>query len=438
MAHQHTVTSVSVEEGATVEIAIGRYWSTLGETRVSVTTEFRGVRPSPTNANLLSEPGGALVRLFSDIGDERVSPNAKLSKWRTPVRPNSGASVVPLTDRDMLPSARRPHELVLTYEFTQDDKGSVTPFAPTLQGVLYESALDSQLMLFFDGDKKYLGASDAFPSAISLPKGPITMRLQIRHEDSKILESLKDVTVWFDRTLEKEISLQTYDSKERMMRANGSFKKRLLRQGESASVFIGNPPLSKLPSNCKPGDMLLGSITYESGEASLSGDGKRPGGFPLTYVVGPKPEKPSTELESAEPKDERSTKEKMNEAVRDLQVSYIGKLTPEEKKAGKFDELYGELEAQYPETLSVLLLKLKHLDSHDQRRDMLPEIVAAADAVVALIDEDELALHFGRKSDSEDPEAVKVSHGKSMCVELCAQVDSLSLNLARHLRNGRT
>ena len=39
---------------------------------------------------------------------------------------------------------------MLTYEFTQDEKGSITPHVPALQGVLYESGFDGHLIQVFD------------------------------------------------------------------------------------------------------------------------------------------------------------------------------------------------------------------------------------------------------------------------------------------------
>jgi len=77
-------------------------------------------------------------------------------------------------------------------------------------------------------------------------------------------------------------------------------------------------------------------------------------------------------------------------------------------KAGKFDELYTKLVADYPDHLPLLMAKLKHLDEDKKRDEMLSKVIEAADAVIQKIDRDELALHFGRKSDSDDPAAVKV------------------------------
>jgi tripeptidyl-peptidase II len=409
-----------VEQLVTVEIDVGRFWSTIGDTTVSVEVEFRGVRPVPNEICLSAGHGGTLVRLSSDLGDEPVSPSAKLNKWRTPLRPSSATGVVPvLSERDAYPLRQtRMHELILQYEFSQEEKGSFTPIVPSLQGVLYESAFESQLMLAFDGEKKYLGTSDAFPSSVSAPKGPVTIRLQVRHEDPKKLDCLKDLTLWIERKLEKEVSLSAYESKEAMMLSSDTFRKRILRKGSCTAAFISHPGDAKIPSACKPGDVLLGAITYESPDQALNGDGKRPGGFPVLLIVGPKQEKSPSDPEAKDPEDLRSVEQKLSDSIRDLKISHLNKLTAKEKDDGCFDSLYRTLETEYPDHLPLLMTKLQYLDSTDKKTaenrssERLLKVVAAAEAVLALIDQDALACHFGRKTDPEDPLQVKVSLGR--------------------------
>jgi tripeptidyl-peptidase-2 len=405
---QTVVSSVSVEDGITCEVDLARYWSTLGTTKVDVSIQFRGVRPVPNRIHMLCGAGGALVRMNSDLKDESVNPVAKLTKWMTPLRPKSEGVISPLGSRDILPSREKEiYQLILTYEFTQEEKGAFTARALGLQDLLYESAFESQMMMIFDGEKKYLGVCDFGPSPVTVPKGPVTIRMQIRHDDPSKLETLKDLNIWIQRKLDKDIALSTHTTRESLTTGNATFRKRVLRKGTCASVVFAEPPVSKLPSGYKNGDILTGTVTYASGDASLPGDGKRPGGFEISYSVGPKPEKTPTESTEAEPKDERTAEEKMDEAVRDTKVAQLGKLTSTEKEAGKFEELYAKLEAEYPDHLPLRMANLKYVDAHKKRSEMLETVVSAADAVVSRISEDALALHFGRKSDTEDPEAVK-------------------------------
>lgn len=155
---QTSICSISVEAGVTCEVDIGRYWATWGISKADVTIEFRGIRPSPIELCLRAGDSFKLVQAYSDVRDEVVSPTAKLSSWKTALRPKQEGTISPLGERDVQPwNKKKTYQLILHYEFSQDDKGSFTPRAPALQGVLYESTYESQLILAYDGEKRYLG-----------------------------------------------------------------------------------------------------------------------------------------------------------------------------------------------------------------------------------------------------------------------------------------
>ena len=408
---QQSITSIPVEAGTTSEVTIGRFWSTAGPAKVKVSIEFRGVRPVPDSLAMNAGDTFLLARAHSELQDESISPSAKFTKWKTPIRPKQDGVISPLGERDIQPwNKKKIHQLVLSYEFTQDEKdGAFTPRAPALQEVLYESGFESQVILAFDGDKKYLGYCDAYSKSIQASKGTVTLRVQIRHEDPAALEKLKDMIIWIERKLEKDLSVNAYDNRESLVLGDKAMRKRLLRKGNTAAVFFSEPNTSKLPSGCKKGDVLIGTATFASGEASLPGDGKRPNGFPFTFNVGPKAEKSSSEPDVPEPKDERTAEERMSEAARDTKVSMLEKLTSKEKEDGKFEELFSALEREYPDHIPLLMSNLKYIDGHDKRSEMLEKVLKASDAVLAKIPEDELALHFGKNIDKEDPQMVKLN-----------------------------
>jgi tripeptidyl-peptidase-2 len=265
-------------------------------------------------------------------------------------------------------------------------------------------------MLIFDGEKKYLGMSDAHPSTIQASKGTVVIRLQIRHDDPTKLEKLQDLVIWIERSLSKDIVLTAYGRRDEMMLGKNPLKKRTLRKGTSASVFFAEPVHSKLPTGCGVGHRLIGVATLGSGDANLPGDNKRPGGFPVYYYVGPKPNKESS-LEADPPQStvKPTAEQKMNDAVRDLKVDYLGKLTKEEKLDGTFEKLYENLVKEYPDHLPLLMVRLRHLaTTQPTTTERLPEIAQAAEAVISHISEDELALNLGRKLDDTDANAVKV------------------------------
>jgi tripeptidyl-peptidase-2 len=407
---QTSINSISVEAGVTCEVDIGRYWSTAGASKVDVTIEFRGVRPVPSEVALRSGDSFGLVRLQSDLRNESINPSAKYTKWKTPLRPKSEAIVTPLGERDVQPwNDKKTYQLVLHYEFSQEEKGSFTPRASALQNFLYESIYESQLMLAYDGDKKYLGYCDAYPQPISAPKGNVVIKMQIRHDEPSMLEKLKDMVIWIERKLDKEISVACYATREDLLvGGKRTMKKRTLRKGSCTSVFFPEPSHSKIPPSCKLGDVLMGSALYCSDDISLPGDGKRPNGFPISFTVGPRLEKSSSEGET-EPKDERTAEERLIEAIRDLKVNQLVKLTTEEKAKGVFKKTFDELLKEYPGYLPLLIANLKYIDTSKKRSELFENILEAADNVIAEISEDELALHFGKKVDQDNPEKVKTN-----------------------------
>jgi tripeptidyl-peptidase II len=408
LPNQTNVTSIAVESGITCEVDIARFWSAAGLVKADLTIEFRGVQPIPSTLAMRSGDTFGLVRVESQLMDEYIDPSAKFTKWRTPLKPKAEGTIKPLGERDVLPwNDKKIYQLLLNYEFSQEDKGSFTPIAPALQEILYESTYESQMMMIYDGEKRYLGCVDAYRSSITANKGTVCIQMQIRHDDQKMLEKLKDMTIWIERKLEKEISLSAYSTREDLIEGKRAMKKRMLRKGLHAAVFFTEPATSKLPSSCKSGDILTGSTSYCSGESSLPGDGKRPNGFPMMYTVGPKSDKPTDPDTVAEPKDERTAKERIDEAVRDLRVEQLGKLSSAEKEKGDFDSLYEELDKEYPNHIPLLMARLKFLDGLKAREEKLSDIVAAAEKVLAEISEDDLALHFGKKVDKEDPQQVK-------------------------------
>jgi len=210
-------------------------------------------------------------------------------------------------------------------------------------------------------------------------------------------------------SFEKEISLSAHATHEAMMMGE-SMKKRILRKGTCTSVIFAGPSRSKLPSECKCGDILEGTVTYEAGATELPGAGKRPSGFPVRAVVGPKMDaKSPSDAKGVAPElpDERSVTEKIDEGVKALKVSELDKLSGSDEDKEKFEDLYASLSKEYPDHLPLLISGLKYYDHKDRRANNLEKIVKIADCIVALIDEKDLAAHFGTEHDKEDAKACK-------------------------------
>lgn len=106
---------------------------------------------------------------------------------------------------------QRSHELQQEYELELKEDSSVTLRALRVQNRLYENPIESQvrpdicpeeatienltdrlmcqLMMVYDEHKRFLGASDAWPEELKLPKGKNTVVMQIRGASASSLKA---------------------------------------------------------------------------------------------------------------------------------------------------------------------------------------------------------------------------------------------------------
>jgi tripeptidyl-peptidase-2 len=349
------------------------------------------------------------VTLSSQLREEAVDPKLKVNKWQQKVRPDPAQTTLrPMGLRDLLPKNRQVFQLVLTYTINQEADGDLTPRFPALNGVLYESAFMAQMYMLFDSDKKLLGCGDAWPEKHKVPKGKATLKLMVRHDRVELLQGLKSMLVLIERSFgEKASSFGLYPTMAAAVTGGGKFKTRRLRPGHACSLFISEPSPSDLvsltPAGAKPGDVILGSITYGQKRDELAGVGFMPGGYPFKYSLPPvMPEekkqtgKPTPiAKKGGEGKDDAAAKKDegptLVEEIRDLKVKRL--VSYEGRKDGEYDHLFKEVVIEFPTHLPLLLSKLHHTEKLDG--SSWTDKAAAADDVLALIDQDEMAKHFG-------------------------------------------
>ena len=406
MPNQEQVASIPVHAGVVIEMDFARYWNAQGTTKVSAQVRFRGVTPNPNNLTIVPGRKGGKVRVESSLADEYISPKAILKKYWHPICPKKSGLISPCDERDVLTSnGRQIHQLVLEYEYDNKEAGNFVPRAPALQGVLYESAFESQLMLIFDEEKRYIGVADSWPSDVKAPKGKITIRLQVRHDDISKLEALKNLPIMIEKSLKKEITLLAYSNHASMITSGPKMRRRLLRQGTNTCIIFAEPDDT---SECEVGDVIFGSMTFADGASSLPGEGKKPDGFEVKYVVGTKAKEDASEKASPpEAEDKRSDEEKLEEAIRSTKLDHLKKLAEKKEDADKFIGFYEKLTSEYNNHLPLLMEGLKFHDNKETRKENLDKVIAAADNVIEAVDKVKLAVHFGMKHDDEDADSCK-------------------------------
>ena len=400
------VITVPIESQFLVEVCLARYWSVTGDFEISCECEFRGILPNLKSISLISNEAKKIV-LTSLLRDEELNVDAKLSILKSYIKPVELGKISVLGYRDnVFEEHRIIYQIVLKYEFTMAENGQITPRVPMLQGYLYESALESQLLLCFDGKSKLLGVADAWPGQISAKKGKVVIFLQIRHESPTLLEKFSSLEMVVEKNLKNPISAKTYFSHENMILGKSS-KPVLVKQGSSRAIFIEAENFSKLPGEVKLGDVLEGTISFCNPSVSKIGQNKRPGGFPLSLVIG----KPDVKEKKATPMDEKSLDEKIMEDLVAAKSSILKKHFANEDEKSKFDSIFEEFLRDHPSELSLHLGGLKHfMDDAKAKKEtkLFEKVVEACEVALKEINSEELAKHFGISHDKSDPQVEKL------------------------------
>ena len=419
-AGQQQMLSRKIDGTNTVEVCVASYWNVTAAQEIDIECTFHGARPSSESLVIKGGAGIARTDVASDVREVTLNPAATLDKWQTPLRPTK-SMIAPLAEQWHLPEEKVLHQLELEYTMAVDEPTEITPRCPGLNNVVYESELlGGPFYIVFDARKKLLGYGDIFPEAIKVAsKGTVTIKAYLRHTSVDLLKRYENLTMAVERKLAKKVTVSCYDSYAKVATNGAKFGKRTLPSGMVATVFFAEPEHKDLPKEAKAGDILVGSTTYAADDEKMPGSGKRPGGFPLSYTVPPPPAK-KDEKKKPEAKDERTDSEKLSEALRDLTVKTLTGLVGKDG----FDAVYADAEKQYADHLPLVQAKLAHVDAEEGRKDRLPAVVAAADAVIAMIDATELALHFGTNTDADDVDAVKVQ--KEFEAKKKALIDALA------------
>lgn len=294
-----------VRAGLTLEVVVGQFWSSLGQAAVTAEVVFRGVSTDASEVHVSSESGFAPLTVTPLLHDVTLRPVAKLTRSTTYHEPQPGAAVKPLTARDTLITGKRQHALTLTYRIALPEpaKGAKLSLG-RVHGVLYESPWDASLVSVANEDGRVVGTSEAFPESLSLPKGDLTVTVQVRHDDAGKLEALLasngGTLLAVDAPLgdKKAVKLAVSGTHADAVSGGGGGARRA-RAGIPLQLFVSAPSASSLPKGLRTGSTLTGFILLEdyahggiaasashgAGKDSdgVSLAGRHPCGLPVVY-----------------------------------------------------------------------------------------------------------------------------------------------------------
>jgi tripeptidyl-peptidase II len=401
------VISFPVQPGRGMEIAFAQYWSSLGSCNLHYDLTFHGIVPDQRAVNLQPGVVASQVEVATTLQFENLAPEAKLTKYRRLVKPDSASVNLLAADRDGFSGNRRFHELVLTYKI--NGAGAVTPYFPKVDDLLYDSEYGGFLIAVFDPNGKRIGTDDIWPHPISIGKGEHTLKLWIRHDDRSKLDALKSMPMAQERSLGSPVTLSIYPTLIAAQNGGPTFRGHWLNPDQKERFFVGN--ISSAPGGTIAGDVLLGSITYGKKDTH-GGSGQLPGGFPLSAVVSSTQAataKPAASTSGGwtwtDPAPAKTDEEKLAKAVRKAKLDYLKGLSIDSNRSA-FYKLAGELKKDGAE-LPVLVLTLEKLDDAEKRKTRLSSVVSAADAVLAQIDAATIEAGLGLRPADGDGAAAK-------------------------------
>eukprot|EP00794_Sanderia_malayensis_P011065 gene11065-12233_t len=382
-----------IKDDSTMELCIARWWNHPSPSSLSFKISFHGLQPDCKNIFLNGCDCFTRVNITCAVSPEDISPIATLTHYVLPLTPKE-SKLRPLGERDFVPDGKQIFELVLTYNFSLSKEAEITPIAPLLHDLLYESEYESQYWMIFDSNKKLLKAGDAFPikyNYSSKVTGVLTLFFQLRHESKQQLEKLKNMTLNIYVKLQTPVALDCHARRRDMYDENNrcKFRDRLLQPGMQCPVYICTLKNEKIPKTLKPGQFMTGKMTFAKSEG-----GKKVDYYPIQYMVPPAKIISNASKQSSPSTDPTELTKCYQDAVQDVMVSWIPKL------AGH--PVLEEILEVVKENIHGLNAYLNSLDSVQKDKTMLEKIIKVADRILLMIDSDQLLKYYAIKTDLSD------------------------------------
>lgn len=397
--------SFPVEDGRSLELCLAQYWSSLGSSEVELKLHFHGIETEPDAITLTPGSPGESVEISAPLGPERLSISAKLDRLRQVLYPATKQLTPGSQQRDQWPSGRISYSLVLEYRFDLEKDQKVTLRFPHTEEMFYDSPLGGQLVLLFDEGKQLVAAEDMYPEPLDLKQGKYLLRLELRHHDPDVLERFTKFPLWKETSSPKPISLKCYRSRVDALSGENAVTSARLEQSQHLRLFLASPEMDAIPGSA--GDVLVGRL-------HLTED-KYDRGIPLTYLVDTvkSPAEPGTPQEStSEPISEKALLEQQLA----FRLEQLKKL-PSPDQDELFEKLLQQILAAHPQHLPALVTKLHRLDDPKQRKQHLPEVIQAADAVIEQINTQQLSSVLGVRANEEDPASVSTRKQQEKLLE---------------------
>ncbi|KAI8365920.1 subtilase family-domain-containing protein [Radiomyces spectabilis] len=407
----------AVRGGLNLEVALAQFWSALGKHSVDINIEFHGVQIAGNLADgqstLHLQPQLTRLDVIAPIRrEDNVDISASFNKVRRYLRPTESTLTPLAADRNSLPSTKLLYSLVLTYAFKVDASITVSPAFPQVMNQLYDHYLAGVFGIVYDANCQVVGYLDVYSHDIKLKKkGDYKIVLQLMTEEESVLEKLKTTICELDMDV-KSVNFNAFNTISDVYHADKSTLSKVVLERKDAKAFFIAPPSgdSALPKEAKPGDALVGTLTFTSSKV----DG---GQYKLLYTVPPNPmdSKKDNDKTDKKPTDVELQKNLAN-AMRDLQITYLKKAAND---SSAYKAIASQLESQHGNDIQFLEYKIDAIwtsaggaaeclvTPNKLGESQAKEIAGLADKILGQIDRRELSEFYGRKQPENPSEEQK-------------------------------
>eukprot|EP01080_Neovahlkampfia_damariscottae_P002483 gene2483-3192_t len=372
----------------TLEVTIGQNWASLGTATLSYEIEFFGIKSFGSGGGTIHLNGSERVLqlpIQTVWQNENLNLSLNLTQHHQEISPSNSEIKTYSDERNLLVDGKSVHQLELTYSFNLTETSQITLRPYALSDLLYESCYHSQLFLVFDSNKQLVKVQDYHPKKFKLNKGKYTVKLQIRHDELKMLKRLINLIIVLEIQLTKPIPLDFYSTMNDALSEESKLTSYNLKKGELKMIFIKALRRKNLPKGVKSGEILSGNISFFKNKNQK-----------INFTFSVPIEKPKPKLIKKDK--ELSAIEKYENDLLKYQIDTLSKITKKED----FNEVYSLiLNEKNENSLSFLFLKLKFLQDE--------EALVLSNKILDLIDKDKLAIYFGliQKEKNEEMEKNK-------------------------------
>ena len=404
----HTI-KIPVVGGVPIELALAPYWSESETVNIEWQAQFFGNKVHP-NPLVIDGTQGLTQITIHPSPDSRdrtiIAPNGSLDKLRRTLTPVE-ASISPLLEkRDQLVNGGYAYELITKYDFSLSKATTIKPILTAFQDRLYESEFSSQIWEIRNESGESVYSDDTWPDSVRLDAGQYKLLFHFRHPNPKQLEKIKNSPLALEMPV-KNTSVKFYKNPDDFLTGKGgSIGRTIKKSGSPIKFYAGIPFGTATPSIAKPGDLLVGEVSWIKDDTSTVWEESNPKKTRIVYTVPLSDSE--NKIDTQKDKFVISSNDGIEKTVRNTRLAFLKSIDKEDNQ--RFNKIYQSLIEMDPDWIEVIYTKLLRLDD-ENRKLKLDEIVKIAELLISKIDQDQLAkiLNIPESFLSEAEKALKKS-----------------------------